>query len=115
MWVLKGLEWYFIGLALGVGQIGWLGFFLLHPLVTALGFVPLTPSGIGFQEGAIVAVFTILGMSLPQAVAFALISRVLLIVEDLVGVPQIARSTSGFIFSQKRELDEKQTQATTPL
>ena len=109
-WVLKGFEWYFLGLALGITQIGWLGFFLLHPLVTALGFVPLTPSGIGFQEGAIVAVFTILGMSLPQAVAFALLSRVLLIVEDLVGVPQIARSTSGLIFSKKPKLDEKQPQ-----
>jgi uncharacterized protein (TIRG00374 family) len=100
-WVLKGFEWYFLGLALGITKIGWLGFFLLHPLVTALGFVPLTPSGIGFQEGAIVAVFTIIGMNPAQAVAFALLSRILLIVEDLAGVPQIAKSTSGLIFSQK--------------
>jgi uncharacterized protein (TIRG00374 family) len=100
-WILKGFEWYFLGLALGIAQIGWLGFFLLHPLVTALGFVPLTPSGIGFQEGAIVAVFTILGMNPAQAVAFALLSRVLLIVEDLAGVPQIAKSTSSLIFSKK--------------
>lgn len=106
-WVLKGLEWYFLGLALGITQIGLLGFFLLHPLVTALGFVPLTPSGIGFQEGAIVAVFTILGMNPAQAVAFALLSRVLLIVEDLAGVPQIAKSTSGLIFSKKPKLEEK--------
>jgi uncharacterized protein (TIRG00374 family) len=113
-WVLKGFEWYFLGLALGITQIGWLGFFLLHPLVTALGFVPLTPSGIGFQEGAIVAVFTILGMNLPQAVAFALLSRVLLIVEDLIGVPQIAKSTSGLVFSEKQK-DRNQTQKPTPL
>src|SRR3990172_9419513 len=114
-WILKGLEWYFIGLALGIGQIGFLGFFLLHPLVTALGFVPLTPSGIGFQEGAIVAVFTVLGMDPGQAVAFALLSRVLLIVEDLVGVPQIAKSTSGLVFSKKRGSDEKQPQNPAPL
>lgn len=115
-WVLKGFEWYFLGLALGIGQIGWLGFFLLHPLVTALGFVPLTPSGIGFQEGAIVAVITAVltasGMPLEAALAgaaaFALLSRVLLIVEDLIGVPQIARSTSGFVFSKPR-LDEDQS------
>ena len=122
-WVLKGLEWYFIGLALGIGQIGWLGFFLLHPLVTALGFVPLTPSGIGFQEAAIVAVITPIltvgGMPLETALAgattFALLSRVLLIVEDLAGVPQIAKSTSGLVFSKKRELDEKQSQKPVPL
>jgi uncharacterized protein (TIRG00374 family) len=75
-WLLKGCEWYFLGLALGITQINFLGFFLLHPLVTALGFVPLTPSVIGFQEGAIVAVFVLLGMSTPQALAFALLSRV---------------------------------------
>jgi uncharacterized protein (TIRG00374 family) len=102
-WILKGFEWYFLGMALGITQIGWLWFFLLHPLVTALGFVPLTPSGIGFQEGAIVAVFTFLGMNLPQALAFALLSRVLLIVEDLAGVPQIAKSTSILVFSRKTD------------
>jgi uncharacterized protein (TIRG00374 family) len=108
-WFLKGFEWYFLGLALGIGQIGWLGFFLLHPLVTALGFVPITPSGIGFQEGAIVAVITAVltagGMPLATALsasaAFALLSRVLLIVEDLAGVPQIAKSTSSLVFSRK--------------
>lgn len=105
-WILKGFEWYFIGLALGITQIGWLGFFLLHPLVTALGFVPLTPSGIGFQEGAIVAVFVLLGMSMPQALAFALLSRVLLIVEDLAGVPQIVKSTSSLVFSRKTVVDK---------
>jgi glycosyltransferase 2 family protein len=105
-WILKGFEWYFLGLALGITQIGWLGFFLLHPLVTALGFVPLTPSGIGFQEGAIVGVFVLLGMSMPQALAFALLSRVLVIVEDLVGVPQVAKSTSSLVFFRKTSVDE---------
>ena len=108
-WILKGFEWYFLGLALGITQIGWLGFFLLHPLVTALGFVPLTPSGIGFQEGAIVGVFILLGVAAPVAAAFALLSRVLLVVEDLAGVPQIAKSTSILVFS-KQASDTPMTQ-----
>ena len=120
-WVLKGFEWYFLGLALGIGQIGWFGFFLLHPLVTAMGFVPITPSGMGVQEYAIVAimtpVLTAIGMpvkdALLSATAFALISRVLLIVEDLAGVPQIAKSTSGLVFSQKPDLDEQHAQTST--
>jgi hypothetical protein len=53
-------------------------------------------------------------MNLPQAVAFALLSRVLLIVEDLIGVPQIAKSTSGLVFSEKQK-DRNQTQKPTPL
>jgi uncharacterized membrane protein YbhN (UPF0104 family) len=99
-WVLKGFEWFFLGLALGITQIGWLGFFLLHPLVTALGFVPLTPSGIGFQEGAITGVFLLLGVPLSVGSAFAILARVMLIVQDLVGIPQIAKSTSALVISQ---------------
>jgi uncharacterized protein (TIRG00374 family) len=98
-WVLKGFEWYFLGLAVGITRVGWLGFFLLHPLITAFGFVPLTPSGIGFQEGAVVGIFLLLGVDVRLALAFAILSRALLIVEDLVGVPQIARSIRAGLFA----------------
>jgi len=107
-WILKGFEWYFLGLALGITQIPWLGYFLLHPLVTALGFVPITPAGAGVQEFGIVGIFGLLlnvasypEMSGPIG-AFAVLSRVLLIVEDLIGAPQIAKSTSSLVFSRKK-------------
>ena len=114
-WVLKGFEWYFLGLALGITQIPWIGFFLIHPLVTALAFVPITPAGVGVQEFGIVGIFSLMGVDFGVAGAFALLSRVLLIVEDLIGVPQIAKSTSGLVFSKKRELDGKQPPSPTPL
>jgi hypothetical protein len=98
-WILKGFEWYFLGLSIGITNLGWLGFFLLHPLLTAFGFVPLTPSGIGFQEGAIVGIFVLLGVDIRLALAFAILSRGILILEDLVGVPQIARTTQWHLFS----------------
>ena len=101
-WILKGFEWYFLGLALGITKIGWLGFFLIHPLTTAFGFVPLTPSGIGFQEGAIVGIFLLLGVDIRLALAFAILSRALLIIEDLIGVPQIAKSTQLGLFATTR-------------
>jgi uncharacterized protein (TIRG00374 family) len=101
-WILKGFEWFFLGLSLGITNIGWFGFFLLHPLITAFGFVPLTPSGIGFQEGAIVGVFLLLGVDLRLALAFAILSRVLLIFEDLVGVPQIAKSAQHGLLATTR-------------
>ena len=100
-WIVKGFEWYFLGLAVGITKIGWLGFFLLHPLVTAFGFVPFTPSGIGFQEGAIVGVFLLLGIDIRLALAFAILSRALLIIEDLIGVPQIAKSTQHGLFATR--------------
>jgi hypothetical protein len=98
-WILKGFEWYFLGLSIGITNVGWLGFFLLHPLITAFGFVPLTPSGIGFQEGAVVGIFLLMGVDIRLALAFAILSRGILIFEDLAGVPQIARTTQWHIFS----------------
>jgi uncharacterized protein (TIRG00374 family) len=106
-WVLKGFEWYFLGLSLGITQIPWIGYFLIHPLVTALGFVPITPAGAGIQEFGIVGIFTLLftapvSVEITAAIAaFALLARGLLIFEDLAGLPQIARSTSILVFSQK--------------
>ena len=106
-WVLKGFEWYFLGLSIGITQIGWFGFFLLHPLTTAFGFVPLTPSGIGFQEGAIVGIFLLLGVDIKLALAFAILSRILLIVEDMIGVPQIAKSAQLGLFATSRLVSSK--------
>jgi uncharacterized protein (TIRG00374 family) len=106
-WILKGFEWYFLGLALGITQILWIAYFLVHPLVTALGFVPITPAGAGFQEFGIVGIFGLLVNVSANPVmagpigAFAVLSRVLLVVEDLAGVPQIAKSTSSLVFSRK--------------
>jgi uncharacterized protein (TIRG00374 family) len=101
-WILKGFEWYFLGLSLGITQIPWIGFFLIHPLVTALGFVPITPAGAGFQEFGIVGIFTnLIGVAAGPAAAFALLSRGLLVFEDLAGLPQIAKSTSILVFSRK--------------
>jgi len=105
-WVLKGFEWYFLGLSLGITQIPWIGYFLIHPLVTALGFVPITPAGAGIQEFGIVGIFTLLfttpvSVEITSAIfAFALLARGLLIFEDLAGLPQIAKSTSILVFSR---------------
>jgi uncharacterized protein (TIRG00374 family) len=94
-WILKGFEWYFLGLSIGITTIPWVGFFLMHPLITAFSFVPLTPSGIGFQEGAIVGIFLLLGVDVRLAVAFAILARGLVIMEDLIGVPQIVKSAES--------------------
>ena len=90
-WIVKGFEWYFIGLALGISQINWLGYFLIHPLITALSFIPLTPSGLGFQEGGIVGVLYLLGIGLEVGLAFAILARTLLILEDLIGIYPISK------------------------
>ena len=106
-WILKGFEWYFLGYALGITQIPWIGYFLIHPLVTALAFVPITPAGIGVQEFGIVGIFTLLGVPIASATAFALLSRGLLIFEDLAGLPQIVKSYSNIAFSRGKKTKEQ--------
>jgi glycosyltransferase 2 family protein len=119
-WILKGFEWYFLGLALGFTQVPWIAYFLVHPLVTALAFVPITPAGAGVQEFGIIGIFgLLLNVSAnPELVApvlaFALIARGLLIIEDLVGVPQIVKSTSLF-FSRKKTAGDNTNPPTPPL
>ncbi len=99
-WILKGFEWWFLGLALGL-NVPWIAFFLIHPLVTALAFVPITPAGAGVQEFGIIGILGLLGVAAGPAGVFALLARGLLILQDLVGLPQIIKSTS-LIFSRNK-------------
>jgi uncharacterized protein (TIRG00374 family) len=112
-WILKGFEWYFLGYALGITHIPWIAYFLIHPLVTALAFVPITPAGVGVQEGGIIGIFGLLGVAVPTATVFALLARGLLIFEDLAGVPQIVKSTS-LIFTHKKSDEKPQIETPNP-
>lgn len=98
-WLLKGLEWWFLGYALGITSIPWIAYFLIHPLVTALAFVPITPAGAGVQEFGIIGILGLLGVAAGPAGAFAIVARGMLILEDLIGIPQVVKSTS-LIFSR---------------
>ena len=122
-WIIKGFEWWFLGYALGISQLTawwWLAFFLIHPLVTALAFVPITPAGIGVQEFGIIGILGLVANvpAHPELVApiaaFALLARGLLIFEDLAGVPQIVKSTS-LIFSRKKPEASVGTPPLTPI
>jgi glycosyltransferase 2 family protein len=113
-WILKGFEWYFLGFALGITNVPWIAFFLIHPLVTALAFVPITPAGVGVQEFGIIGVLGLLGVPVVTAGVFALLARGLLIIEDLVGVPQIVKSTS-LVFSRKKPQETTLPPSTPPL
>lgn len=109
-WILKGFEWYFLALALGLDfglspALTWLTFFLIHPLVTALAFVPITPAGAGVQEFGIVGVLGLLIYNpamAGQIGAFAVLARAILIIQDLIGVPQIVKTTSGITLGRKK-------------
>ncbi len=87
-------------------------------MVTALAFVPITPAGAGVQEFGIIGILGLLLVNPARYVgpagAFALLARGLLIVEDLVGVPQIVKSTS-LIFSRKKPTETTLPPSAPPL
>ncbi len=70
---------------------------LLGPLVGSLGFVPITPGGLGIQEATYVIILSLLGVPLGSAVAFSLLARFLYIAPDLAGLPLLVRSGLEYV------------------
>jgi len=84
-WLLVGLQWYFVGLALRM-QLGFLEYLLLQPLLSSLMFVPITPAGLGIMESASVIVLYMLGVEPSIAVVFAVMTRLSGVIADLPGI-----------------------------
>ena len=85
-WVLRGLEWYFVAMAIGNMTISLVDALLLNPLLTILSLIPITPAGLGIQEAGIVGILALLGVSIAAATAFAFLTRFLEIIIDLLGL-----------------------------
>ncbi len=92
-WFFCGLQWYFIGKAMNL-PITYLEFFLLHPLITALMFIPLTPAGLGIMESGTVVALGLLGIEPTTSFAFSLLVRVNIILTDATGI-------SAFLYPEK--------------
>ncbi|HWQ63730.1 MAG TPA: lysylphosphatidylglycerol synthase transmembrane domain-containing protein [Methanospirillum sp.] len=88
-WILRGFEWYCLAMAIGISSIQFSDALFLNPLLTLLSFVPISPSGIGFQESGIVGVFSILGIGLTLSLWFALLVRFIETGIDLIGLFEV--------------------------
>jgi len=92
-WIFAALQWYFLGKAIGI-EISFFSFFLLHPLISILMFVPLSPAGLGLMEGGIILVFSFFGISPALGMVFSVLVRVSILVVDLIGLKTVI-SVSG--------------------
>jgi len=88
-WILRGLQWYLIVLSMHQLFLNPLDALLLNPLLTLFSLIPLTPAGWGIQEAGIVFVFTAMGISATIATSFALITRLVEVVVDLLGMKML--------------------------
>lgn len=95
-WTLKGLEWMFLAKAIGISvdfPYGELAFFMfLQPLVTILQFVPFpTAAGSGLSEAGAIGILFLFGISAPVAAAFAILTRGMTAIVDVIGIREVAR------------------------
>ena len=87
-WLFAALQWYFLGKAIGI-DISFFSFFLLHPLITILMFVPLSPAGLGLMEGGIILVFSFFGISPALGMVFSVLVRISILVVDIIGLKTV--------------------------
>ncbi len=90
-WVFAGLQWFYLGKALGI-QLPFIAFFLLHPLITILMFVPISPAGLGLMEGGVILVFSLFGILPATALAFSVLVRISILLVDLIGLKTVLSS-----------------------
>ena len=114
-WTLKGVEWNFLAMSIGMEpQISFYPFIFymfLQPLVTMLQFIPTpTLAGMGLSEAGAAAVLALFGVPAHIAVAFAIMTRSLMIVLDLAGVNEarrvVRKSLNGILEGKMAGWDE---------
>jgi uncharacterized protein (TIRG00374 family) len=64
-----------VGAAVGWEQIPWRGLLVVVPLILLVGAIPISPQGLGIQEGAFVYFLQAVGATSGQALAIALVLR----------------------------------------
>lgn len=90
-WLLTGLQWFFVGKSLGL-DLPYYIYFLLHPLITLLSFIPITPGGIGVMEVGATGIFYLLGVGTTVGLAFSLLARFNSVFVDLIGLSEITKA-----------------------
>lgn len=107
-WMLYGVAFRLLTLAtLGHAPGGWLTYVWVYTLAYLVGFLGLTPAGIGVAEGAMTIAFAAAGiLTAPEAITMAAVSRVWRTVLEILpglafvavragrGVPSTERSDS---------------------
>lgn len=64
-----------VGAAVGWTEIPWIGLLVVVPLILLVGAVPVSPQGLGIQEGAFVFFLHSVGATTSQALAIAVVLR----------------------------------------
>jgi len=89
-WVIRGIEWTFIGKASNI-ELPFIIFFLLHPLLTTIRLVPITPAGLGLFEGAVILGFSLFGVPPENAILLSFLDRLDNIFVDIFSLRELKK------------------------
>lgn len=84
-WLMMGLMMYLITESMGL-NLSYIQCLMMHPLLSALMFIPFVPAGLGLTETGSALLFKIIGFTTSDGVAFMLLFRLGMIIVDSVGV-----------------------------
>lgn len=84
-WLMIGLVIFLMTKSLGL-EVGYLSSLMMHPLLSAIMFVPFVPAGLGLTETGSALLFRIIGLSSVDGVAFMLLFRAGMLMVDSLGV-----------------------------
>ncbi|MBI5051314.1 flippase-like domain-containing protein [Candidatus Micrarchaeota archaeon] len=117
-WFFKGIEWYFLAKAVGIsilddGLYMVLFMMIFQGAVTLIHFLPIpTIAGGGTSEAAFTGLLVLLGVKPEIGLAFALLTRGIMILIDSVGIPTIIEYIRKDGFSGLlKELDSMESKA----
>jgi len=107
-WMFKGLEWFLVSRALGItifdgGILQYLFIMIFQASITLIQFLPLpTIAGGGASEFGFSGVLFLFGISIEAGIAFALITRMTMIIIDIFGIGEVIsyiqkEGLSGFL------------------
>lgn len=95
-WIFSALQWYYLGKALSI-PLSFFDFFLLHPLITILMFVPVSPAGLGIMEVGGIGIFLLLKIAPESALAFFILVRVSILLVDLIGLKTVVDASREMV------------------
>lgn len=91
-WIFAALHWFYLGKSLGIIELSFFVFFLLHPLITILMFMPVSPAGLGLMESGVIVVFLLFGIPAATGLAFSILVRISILLVDLIGLKTLLSS-----------------------
>jgi uncharacterized protein (TIRG00374 family) len=95
-WFFSALQWYYLGKALNI-PLSFFDFFLLHPLITILMFVPVSPAGLGIMEAGGIGIFLLLKITPASALAFFILVRVSILLVDMIGLKTVVAASGEMV------------------